>query len=343
MIVDLRSDTVTKPTPEMYRAMAEAELGDNVLENDPTVRKLEDLSCEMTGMEDALFMPSGTMGNQVALATWTKPGDSVIFEEQAHMIWYEGGGPAIFASVITRGLHSTQGVIDPSVLESAILNRSHHTPGTSLICLENTHNRHGGAITPPEVHAAYRRIAEDRNVKVHLDGARVFNASVALGLPVREIAKHVHSINFCLSKGLASPIGSILCGPKDFIEEAVYWRKRLGGGLRQAGILAACGIVSLTKMVDRLAEDHQRAGDLASFCTSLPGVKPEPCPTNILILRTDQPASWWQSELEKSGVRTIPFDVHRLRAVFHKDVDDQALECAKSAFAKAADTASKLS
>lgn len=343
MIVDLRSDTVTKPTPEMYQAMADAELGDNVLENDPTVRKLEDLSAELMGMDDALFMPSGTMGNQVALATWTKPGDSVIFEDQAHMIWYEGGGPAVFASVITRGLPSSQGVIDPAVLESAILQRSHHTPGTTLICLENTHNRYGGAITPPETHAAYRRIADEKGVKVHLDGARVFNAAAALGKPVREIVQHVDSVSFCLSKALASPVGSVLCGPKDFIEEAAYWRKRLGGGLRQAGILAACGIVSLTKMVDRLAEDHERALDLATFCSSLPGLMPEPCPTNILILQTEQPAAVWQSELEQSGIRTIPFDAHRLRAVFHKDVDDAGLQKAKAAFEQVANTLSKLS
>lgn len=336
MIVDLRSDTVTKPTPEMYRAMAEAELGDNVLETDPTVGRLEELAAEMTGKEAALFVPSGTMGNQVALATHTKPGDSVLFEDQAHMIWYEGGAPAIFAGVVTRGIPTTGGVIDPAELEKGILKRSHHTPGTTLICLENTHNRHGGSITPPEVHATYREIADRHGVKIHLDGARVFNASAALGIDVREITKHVDTVNFCLSKALASPVGSVLCGPKDFIEEAVYWRKRMGGGMRQCGILAACGIVSLTQMVDRLPEDHERAQKLSSFCSQIKGLRPAPCPTNILILHTDRPAAEWQAALEEFQVRTIPFDAHRLRAVFHKDVDDAQLKKAEFAFLECA-------
>ena len=336
MIVDLRSDTVTKPTPEMYRAMAEAELGDNVLETDPTVGRLEELAAEMTGKEAALFVPSGTMGNQVALATHTKPGDSVLFEDQAHMIWYEGGGPAIFSGVVTRGIPTTGGVIDPQEMEKGILKRSHHTPGTSLICLENTHNRHNGSITPPEVHAQYREIADRLGVKIHLDGARVFNASAALGIDVREITKHVDTVNFCLSKALASPVGSVLCGPKDFIDEATYWRKRMGGGMRQCGILAACGIVSLTQMVGRLPEDHVRAQRLSSFCSQIKGLRPAPCPTNILILHTDRPAAEWQAALEEFQVRTIPFDAHRLRAVFHKDVDDAQLKKAEFAFLECA-------
>jgi threonine aldolase len=336
MIVDLRSDTVTKPTPEMYAAMASAELGDNVLENDPTVRQLELLAAEMTGMDDALFVPSGTMGNQVALATWTNPGDSVLFEDQAHMIWYEGGGPAVFAGVVTRGLHAVDGVLAPDLIKRSILTRSHHTPGTTLLCLENTHNRHGGAVTPPDVHAEYRRIADEAGIKIHLDGARVFNAAAALGQPVKTITQHVDSVNFCLSKALASPVGSVLCGPQDFIDEATYWRKRFGGGLRQAGILAACGLVSLRQMVDRLPEDHARASSLAAHCANLRGLTPEPCPTNILILQTEKPAAWWQDELEKKDVRTIPFDAHRLRAVFHKDIDDVGLEKAKTAFASLA-------
>lgn len=338
MIVDLRSDTVTKPTQEMYAAMAAAELGDNVLEHDPTVRRLEEMAAQMTGKDDAIFVPSGTMGNQVALATWTRPGDSVLFEDQAHMIWYEGGGPSIFAGVTPRGLHAVDGVIPPDLVRRSILPRSHHTPGTTLLCLENTHNRHGGAVTPLETHGAYRTIADEAGIRVHLDGARVFNAAAALDVPVGEITKHVDSVNFCLSKALASPVGSVLCGPQNFIDEAQYWRKRMGGGLRQAGILAACGLVSLTEMVDRLPEDHARALALANHCGDLKGLKPAPCPTNILILETERPAAWWQEELEKLGVRTIPFDAHRLRAVFHKDIDDAGLRQAKEAFALLAKT-----
>lgn len=334
MIVDLRSDTVTKPTPAMYKAMAEAELGDNVLERDPTVEKLERLCAEMLGKEDALFVPSGTMGNQIALATHTKPGDSVLFEDQAHMVFYEGGAPAVFAGVVTRSVHAVDGVVPPEALEAGILQRSHHTPGTSLICLENTHNRHGGAVTPPAVMAEYRAVADRAGLPIHLDGARLWNAAVALGVSPGELVRGVDTVSVCLSKGLASPVGSVLCGPAGFIEEAAYWRKRMGGGMRQAGILAACGLVSLTEMVDRLAEDHLRAADLAAWCSGLPGFAALPCPTNIVILETLRAAAEVCAELEGLGVRVIPFGRHRVRAVFHKDVGDEGLAAAKEGFAR---------
>src|SRR5471030_2880547 len=254
--VDLRSDTVTRPTPVMFEAMHAAPLGDDVLGDDPTVIELEELAARMTGKEAALFVPSGTMGNQIALASHCDPGDAIIIEEEAHIIYYEVGGPALLAGVVTFTLPSTRGVMDPSNVERHILKRDLHTPGTTLLCLENTHNRGGGSIIPIEIMRQYREIAEPRGVKIHLDGARVFNAAVALGVPVSHITEHVDSVNFCLSKGLRSPIGSLLCGSNEMIAKGRIWRKRLGGGMRQAGILAACGIVSLTQMVDRLADDH---------------------------------------------------------------------------------------
>lgn len=332
MIVDLRSDTVTKPTQEMLQAMAVAELGDNVLERDPTVQQLEELSAEMTGMEDALFVPSGTMGNQVAIATHTRPGDSILAEADSHVVWYEGGSPAVIAGVLVRSVPTKTGVMTVEEMRAHLFARSHHTPGTTLVCVENTHNRFGGAVVPLESLASYRTLG----LPIHMDGARVFNAAVALGVPVSEITKHVDTVTFCLSKGLSAPVGSVLCGPKAFIEEAAYWRKRLGGGLRQAGILAACGIVGLRSLVDRLAEDHDRARRLAAHCATLPGVRPLPCPTNILVMGTDMPAPEWQSRLEAKGVRTIPFDQHRLRAVLHREIDDASLARACEAFSEVA-------
>ncbi len=326
MTVDLRSDTVTTPTPAMYEAMAAAELGDDVLGHDPTTERLEALAAETVGMEAALFVPSGTMGNQIALATHTRPGDSVLFEDDAHMLFYEAAAPAVFAGVQARTVPSDRGIVDPERVAARVLKRSEHTPGTTLLCLENTHNRAGGSATPVATHARLREVASEAGLKVHLDGARVFNAAVALGVPVREVTRHVDTVNFCLSKGLASPVGSVLCGPAAFIGEARFWRKRMGGGLRQSGLLAACGIVSLTQMVDRLAEDHRRAAALAEALSGLPGIRPVPPETNILMLDLDRPASEWQGALEERGVRTIPVAPHRLRLVFHKDVDDEGLE-----------------
>lgn len=332
MIVDLRSDTVTMPTQAMREAMASAPLGDNVLDRDPTIEKLENLAAQMAGKEAALFVPSGTMSNQIALATHTRPGDSVLFENEAHMVYYEGGAPAVTAGVITRGVAAPNGVLTPELVEPAILTRSHHTPGTSLICLENSHNRHGGSMMTMAEHQALRALSLKKGVPLHLDGARLFNACVAQNCRIDEIACEVDTLSICLSKGLGSPVGSILIGPKAFIDEAEFWRKRLGGGMRQIGMLAACGIISLTKMVDRLAEDHRRASELAALCAELPGLKPLPCQTNILIVETAAPAEAWRHELEQLGVRTIPFGPHKLRAVFHYDIDDAGLAEARNAF-----------
>jgi threonine aldolase len=327
-LVDLRSDTVTRPTESMFEAMRIAPLGDDVLGDDPTVMRLEELAAEMMGKDEAVFVPSGTMGNQIALASHCNPGDAILIEQEAHILYYEVGGPAMIAGVVSWTLPSQMGVMDPEVIESRVLRQNLHTPGTTLLCLENTHNRAGGTVIPLEMLANYRNIANRHGMNIHLDGARVFNAAVAQNVPVREIARHVDSVNFCLSKGLRSPVGSILCGNASFIREARHWRKRLGGGMRQAGILAACGLVSLTKMVDRLAEDHLRAKRLAKAITKLPGVTVdlESVQTTMVIAEFEQPALYLQEELREQGVLALPTASNRLRFVLHADIDDAKLD-----------------
>lgn len=335
-VVDLRSDTVTRPTPEMFQAMLDAPLGDDVLGDDPTVLALEKLAAETTGKEAALFVPSGTMGNQIAVATHTNRGEAILIEEDAHILFYEVGGPAILGNVVSWTLPSDRGVMDPARIESRITRANLHTPGTTLLCLENTHNRAGGTIIPLETMAAYRTLAERHGFKVHLDGARVFNAAVALGVPVRDIAQHVDSVNFCLSKGLRAPVGSVLCGAADFIERAKIWRKRLGGGMRQSGILAACGIVSLTQMVDRLADDHANARRTALAAAELKGLKVdlETVQTNIVVLETERPASDWIAALAQEHVWCLPPATHKIRLVFHADVGADKTDIAIAALGK---------
>lgn len=336
--MDLRSDTVTRPTPAMFEAMTKAPLGDDVLGDEPTVRELEELAAQRTGKETALFVPSGTMGNQIALATHTRPGDSVIFEEEAHMVFYEGGAPGVIAGVTCLGVPSVRGTIDPETLERKLLKRSEHTPGTSLICLENTHNRAGGAIVRPEALRLYRQIADRTSVRLHLDGARMFNASVALGVDVRAITDPFDTVNFCLSKALCAPVGSVLCGPADFIKEARYWRKRLGGGMRQSGILAACGLVALRTMVDRLAEDHARAKRLGDALSGVPGITVDTATieTNFVMPRTAGPADEWAARLHREGVWCMPFGPNTLRLVLHHDVDDLGVSRTVDAFSRVA-------
>jgi threonine aldolase len=342
--VDLRSDTVTRPTADMYDAMQRAPLGDDVLGDDPTVMRLEEIAAEAMGKEEAVFVPSGTMGNQIALAAHCRPGDAILIEEEAHILYYEVGGPALIAGVVSWTLPSKLGVMDPEAVRARILKQNLHTPGTRLICLENTHNRAGGTVVPLDKLQAYRRIADEAGVAIHLDGARVFNAAVALGVPVWEIAKSVDSVNFCLSKGLRAPIGSVLCGERAMIEEARIWRKRLGGGMRQAGVLAACGIVSLKHYVDRLAEDHDRARRMAEALSELKGIHVDwdTVQTNMVLATTDRPAVEWQELLRERGVLCFPVAPNRLRLVFHADIDDQKLNRAMEAFEKVAGLAASV-
>lgn len=333
-VVDLRSDTVTRPTAEMYEAMLNAPLGDDVLGDEPTVAALEELAAKRTGKEAALFVPSGTMGNQIAIANHTKPGDAILVEEDAHIVYYEVAAPGVISGVVSWTLPSNRGVMDPDVIERHILKRDLHTPGTTLLCVENTHNRAGGTVVPLETMRAYSDLCRQHSLKLHLDGARVFNAAVTLGVPVTDITTHVDTVMFCLSKGLGSPVGSVLCGRADFIEEARFWRKRLGGGMRQSGLLAACGIVSLTKMVDRLAEDHRRARALASAISELPGISVDwdTVQTNMMMATTEEPAEAWVARLREANVWCLQFGPNTIRLVLHYDIDDAKLERAIEAF-----------
>ncbi|MFN3728428.1 MAG: threonine aldolase family protein [Fimbriimonadaceae bacterium] len=332
--VDLRSDTVTRPTPEMYEAMRTAALGDDVLGDDPTVRELEELGAAMLGKEAGVFVPSGTMGNQIALATHCRPGDAILLDEDAHILYYEVGAPAVIARAVTCTMSAPRGILDPDEVRRRLLQRTIHTPGTALVCIENTHNRAGGTVTPADVMHALGEVAHLHGAKLHMDGARVFNAAVALGVDVKELAAPCDSVSFCLSKGLRSPVGSLLVGSQTFIDEARFWRKRLGGGMRQAGILAACGIVSLTTMVARLAEDHRRARTLAEALATVPGLSVDlgRVQTNIVLIQTDRPSSAWHQALLGEGIGLVPFGPHTLRAVLHADVDDDGVEQAVAAF-----------
>ncbi len=335
-VVDLRSDTVTRPTPEMYEAMISAPVGDDVLGDDPTITRLEALAALTMGKEAALFVPSGTMGNQIALACHTKRGEAMLIEEEAHILYYEVGASAILAGVVNWTIPSERGVMRPEAVESRVLKANLHTPGTTLLCLENTHNRAGGSIVPQANMAAYSVIAKRHDIKVHLDGARVFNAAVAQGIPVGEIAQYADSVNFCLSKGLRAPVGSLLCGTADFIDQARIWRKRLGGGMRQAGILAACGIVSLTQYVDRLADDHRRARSIAEAVNELPGLSVDlsTVQTNMVMVDTEDSSQSWMDRLGDQKVLCLPTGPNRIRLVLHADIDDELTDRALSAFKK---------
>lgn len=332
--VDLRSDTVTRPTAEMFEAMQNAPLGDDVLGDDPTVMRLEELAADISGKAEAVFVPSGTMGNQIAIATHCQRGDAMLVEEEAHVLYYEVGGPAMLAQALTFTIPSRLGVMDPADIERRLTTRSLHTPGTTLLCLENTHNRAGGTVVPIEMMAAYRDIADRHGIAVHLDGARAFNAAAALNVSLMDLVSHVDTVSLCLSKGLRSPVGSVLCGPPSFIEAARVWRKRLGGGMRQAGILAACGIVSLTKMIERLPEDHARARKLANELERVAWVRVDRdrVQTNMVLLEVHGSAASWVERLKAHKVLALSPGANRLRLVLHADIDDAKLKRAVEAF-----------
>lgn len=333
---DFRSDTVTRPTESMRKAMAEAEVGDDVLGDDPTVQKLESLAAEITGKEAALFVPSGTMGNCIAIKVWTKELEEVIVEARAHLYNMESTHMTFISRVLPRPISSNRGAIDPEEMERNIRKPSVHIPRTSLICVENTHNNWSGAVVPMENLKAIREIADKHNIKIHFDGARVFNASAASGIPVKEYAAIGDSLMFCLSKGLSAPVGSLLTGPKDFIDYARRVRKALGGGMRQVGILAAPGIVALTEMVDRLKDDHRRAKKLALTFAELPGISlnPEYIQTNIIIFGFNHPRISIPEFLAKLKERRILAlaVTGGIRFVLHKDIEDGDIEKAISAF-----------
>jgi threonine aldolase len=333
---DFRSDTVTRPTPEMRRAMAEAVVGDDVLGDDPTVIELERKAAEILGKESALFVPSGTMGNAIAVKSWTQELDEVIVESRSHIYNMESTHMTFISRVNPRPLPSQRGAMDPDEVERSIKQGSVHLPRTSLICVENTHNNWGGAVVPLENLRAIRGLADKHGVRVHLDGARVFNASIASGTPVHEFAAQADSVMFCLSKGLSAPVGSLLVGPIDFIAHSRRVRKALGGGMRQVGVLAAAGLVALTQMVSRLAEDHTRAKHFADRITSLPGIQLDPAAveTDIIIFGFSHPrltVPAFLEELESRKVLALPVP-QGIRFVTNKDVDDADVDRAVTAF-----------
>jgi len=339
-VVDLRSDTVTLPTPEMLRAMATAELGDDVYGEDPTVRRLEELAAERVGKEAALFVPSGTMGNGIAVLTHTRRGDEVICDLTSHVYDAEVGGLAVLSGVQARPLESAKGLLRSEQVESAIRPDDVHFPRSRLLCLENPHNFGGGTVAPLALMAELCATARRGGLVVHLDGARLFNASVALGVPAAEIAAHADSVMFCLSKGLCAPVGSMLAGPADWIAEARRARKMLGGGLRQVGVLAAAGIVALETMVERLAEDHANARRLAEGLAGIPGldVDLETVQTNMVfveVVARGLDAASFVAGLAAAGVRAGAVGATRVRFVTHKDVEalgvDAALRAARAA------------
>jgi len=269
----LRSDTVTLPTDEMREAMNNAEVGDDVYQEDPTVNRLEELAAKKLEKEAALFVPSGTMGNLIAVLTHCQRGDEIILEKDSHIYYYEVGGMSAVAGVIPRLIIGDRGIPNPQDIIGTLRDENLHYPKTTLICLENTHNRAGGTIIPPKATEEVCQLAHKRNIAVHLDGARIFNAAIALDIEPALLTKDVDSVMFCLSKGLSAPVGSILAGSKEFIKRARKNRKMLGGGMRQAGILAAAGIIALENMVERLEEDHKNARILGEGLADISGIK----------------------------------------------------------------------
>ena len=330
-ISDFRSDTVTKPTDEMRRAMAKAIVGDDVLGDDPTVQELESMAVDLMRKEAALFVPSGTMGNSIAVNVWTQELDEVIVEAKAHIYNMESTSITFVSRINPRPLQSNRGAMDPAEVERNIKKPSVHLPRTSLICVENTHNGWGGAVVPMGNLKAIREVALRHDVKIHYDGARVFNASQATGIPVHEYAAIGDSIMFCLSKGLSAPVGSVIAGSQSFIDQARRVRKALGGGMRQVGVLAAAGIVALNEMVSRLGEDHRRAKELALKIHDLPGIglNPEFVETDIIIFKFDHPkfsADDLIRELKERDVLALATPAKDIRFVTHKDIDDEDVE-----------------
>ena len=333
---DFRSDTVTRPTEAMRQAMAAAAVGDDVLGDDPTVAELESLAARTMGKEAALFCPSGTMANAVAVKMWTGALEEVIVEERSHIYNMESTHMTFISGVTPRPVRSRRGAMDPDDVRAAVRKPNVHTPRTSLVCLENTHNNWGGAVVTLENFQAIRKVADAEGLKVHLDGARIFNASLASGVPVTEYAKSVDSLMFCLSKGLSAPAGSMLVAGRERVEFARRLRKALGGGMRQVGVLAAPGIVALTQMVDRLKDDHVRAKALARGIAGLPGVRidPESVETDIVIFGFDHPSIPVAAMLEKmraKGILALAVS-GGIRMVTHKDVGDEDVDRAIRAF-----------
>ncbi|MDR3172112.1 MAG: aminotransferase class I/II-fold pyridoxal phosphate-dependent enzyme [Treponema sp.] len=340
-MIDIRSDTVTKPTDRMRKAMAAAAVGDDVYGDDPTINELEALGADLLGKEAAVFVPSGTFGNQLALFTWCKRGTEVLLGEESHIIQHEAAAASIIAGVQTRPIAAPDGVLCPDSLKARLRKRDLHAPATSLICLENAHSL--GRVVPLAAMDAVRSLADAWELPVHLDGARLFNAACSLGVHAREIAARCDSVMFCLSKGLCAPVGSLLAGPRTFVDEARMKRKIMGGGMRQAGILAAAGLIALKEQTLCLAADHSRAKKLARFLAALPGliINPDTVDINMVFCvfpSAEDPkvAARILDVFAKKGIQINPGDQGVFRFVTHYGIGDPELaaieEAAREAF-----------
>ncbi len=338
--IDLRSDTVTKPTPAMRKAIAEAVVGDDVYGEDPTVNSLQEKVAGLLGKEAALFVPSGTMANQLAIKSHTQPGDEIIIEATSHAYNFEGGATAVLSGVQVYCLPGRRGILDAFQIEGAIRPDDHHFAVTRLVCLENTHNRGGGAVYPLEKVREISSLAKSKGLLLHLDGARLWNACVATGLKPQDYAQWVDSVSVCLSKGLGAPIGSLVAGSRSFIGRVHRFRKMFGGGMRQAGMIAAAGIYALDHHVERLAEDHRNARHLAMGLSEMKGVSivPEHVETNIVIFDvsdTGRTAFQIKEAMQKEGVLIHAVNRDQIRLVTHLDVDREDVQKALEAFKKA--------
>lgn len=340
-IIDLRSDTVTQPTPAMREAMAKASVGDDVYGEDPTINQLQELAADMLGKESGLFIPSGTMGNLVAILAHCNRGDEIILGHLAHTFLYEAGGMAALGGVQPHTIpNNLDGTIDIDNIRAAIRPDNAHHPITRLITLENTHNRCGGSALTVDYTQTVAELAREHNLYLHLDGARIFNAAASLGVSVAELVAPADSITFCLSKGLCAPVGSVLCGSKAFISRAHRIRKQLGGGMRQAGILAAAGIVALEEIAPRLNEDHQRAKMIAQGLSKVPGVvlgSLDP-PSNMVYITLDTEivpdTNEIAAQLEQDGIQAGIVGPHQFRLVTHYWIDDEAVKRVIESFEK---------
>jgi threonine aldolase len=342
ILVDLRSDTVTRPTPEMRRAMANAEVGDDVYGEDPTVNRLQERAAEILGHEAALFVPSGSMGNLIAIKVWTRPGNEVICDERAHINQFELSSISAIAGCLPRTTRAPDGVLTWDLIEPLIRPKTYYMAQTALVALENTHNLAGGILYPPETADAVCERAHAAGLPVHLDGARIFNAAAASGRTPAELTRKFDSVMFCLSKGLGAPVGSLLVGSQSFIEQARIVRKLLGGGMRQVGVLAAAGLVALERSPERLPEDHANARRLAEGLAELPGaaIDPGKVETNIVLLDVEESrrtAAEICAALAEQRVLASPFGKFSIRMVTHYDVDragvDRALGAMRAALA----------
>ncbi|MFZ1731916.1 MAG: GntG family PLP-dependent aldolase [Bacteroidota bacterium] len=338
-IIDLRSDTVTRPSPEMKLAMCEAPLGDDVYGEDPTVNRLQDEMAALFGKEAGLFVPTGVMSNQLAIKAWTTPGDEVIVERESHIFNYETAAPSMMSAVQLNPVAGEQGILRPADVQAAIRPDAYYYPRTALVCIENTHNRMGGTLHPIEGIEELHAFCQEKRVPLHLDGARIWNAHAASGTPLRSYGEAVESISICFSKGLGAPAGSMLLGPQDVISRAHKYRKIFGGGMRQSGMLAAAAQYAVDNNLSLLTDDHRRARAFAAALTSCTAFKiqPERVESNMVLLdftSSRMRAGEAQALLHEAGVEIGMGMGDMLRAVFHLDLDDEALNRATSIFNK---------